>query len=131
MHRIVIKALIWKRLVRSVWKSNCLEVRCGTLKSYFQWNDHQLPHPRFDQISDPKLYGKLSLLGKLSTKLLAQTANRNAKFMHTKVDGCLLLKYGFRSNCRPSLLNQKHDVRWFLLRGFVDLLRVCSLLFVD
>ena len=28
---------------------------------------------------------------------------------------------------RPSLLNQKHNVGWFLLRKFVDLLRVSSL----
>ena len=28
---------------------------------------------------------------------------------------------------RPSLLNQKHNVGWFQLRRFVDLLRVCSL----
>ena len=29
--------------------------------------------------------------------------------------------------CQPSLLNQKHNVRWFLLRRFVDLLRAWSL----
>ena len=29
--------------------------------------------------------------------------------------------------CWPSLFNQNHNSGWFLLRGFVDLLRVCSL----
>ena len=29
--------------------------------------------------------------------------------------------------CRPSLINQKHNLGWFLLRRFVDLSRVCSL----
>ena len=28
---------------------------------------------------------------------------------------------------RPSLLNQKHNVGWFLLKMFVDIPRVCSL----
>ena len=29
--------------------------------------------------------------------------------------------------CRPSLLNQKHNVRWLLLKRFADLVRACSL----
>ena len=29
--------------------------------------------------------------------------------------------------CRPSPLNQKHNVVWFLLSRFVDLLRICCL----
>ena len=29
--------------------------------------------------------------------------------------------------CRPSLVNQKHNVGWFLLKWFVDLFRVCYL----
>ena len=29
--------------------------------------------------------------------------------------------------CRPSLVNQKHNVGWFLLKRFVDLFRVCYL----
>ena len=41
------------------------------------------------------------------------------------------------SNCsvtsiyRSSLLHQKHDVGWFLLKRFVDLLRVCYLLIIS
>ena len=31
---------------------------------------------------------------------------------------------------RPSLLNQKHSVGWFLLQKFVDLVRVCSILVI-
>ena len=30
--------------------------------------------------------------------------------------------------CRPSLLNQKHNVEWFLLKRFVDLFRVCYII---
>ena len=40
---------------------------------------HQLPHTRFDQISDHK--HDIYLYGKLSSKLLAQTANKNTKFI--------------------------------------------------
>ena len=43
---------------------------------------YQLPHTRFYQISDPK-HDK-HLYGKLPTKLLAQAANKNTKFMFTK-----------------------------------------------
>ena len=31
------------------------------------------------------------------------------------------------SNCRSSLLNQKHNMEWFLLLRFVDVFRVCYL----
>ena len=41
-----------------------------------------IPYTRFDQISDHK--HDISLYRKLSTKLLAQTANKNIKFMFTK-----------------------------------------------
>ena len=41
---------------------------------------YQLPHTRNDQISDHDIY----LYGKLSTKLLAQVANKNTNFMFTK-----------------------------------------------
>ena len=30
--------------------------------------------------------------------------------------------------CRPSLLDQKHNVEWFLLKRFVDLFRVCYII---
>ena len=33
--------------------------------------------------------------------------------------------------CRPSLLNQKHNMGWFLLRRFGDLIRVYSLLIIS
>ena len=35
----------------------------------------------------------------LSTKVLAQAANKNTKFMFPKTDDCFFLKYGFRSHC--------------------------------
>ena len=58
---------------------------------------HQLPHMQFDQISDHK-HG-IYLYGKLYTKLLGQAANKNIKFMFTKLDSCFFLMYGFRSDC--------------------------------
>ena len=63
----------------------------------------QLPHVQFDQISDHK--HDIYFYRQLSTKLLAQAANKNTKFMFTKT-GKMLFSYFF-----------------FLLR-FVDLLRV-------
>ena len=36
-----------------------------------------------------------------------------------------------KNNHRPSLFSQQHSVEWFLLRRFVDLLRVCSLLIIN
>ena len=41
----------------------------------------QLPYTQFDQVSEHKR--NIYLHGKLSAKLLAQTANKNAKFMFT------------------------------------------------
>ena len=43
---------------------------------------NQVPHTPFDQISDHK-HG-IYLNGKLSTQLLTQAANKNAKFMFRK-----------------------------------------------
>ena len=54
----------------------------------------QLPYMQFNQISDHK--HDIYLYGKLSTKLLAQAAYENTKFMFTKTGW---LKYGFRSDC--------------------------------
>ena len=48
---------------------------------------------QFDQISDHK-HDK-HLYRKLSTKLLAQVANKNTKFMLTKTGWLLFLKFGF------------------------------------
>ena len=45
-----------------------------------------------------------------------------------KITVQLILNIELRMNiCRSSLFNQKHKVGWFLLRGFADLVRVCSL----
>ena len=44
----------------------------------------QLPHTRFDQISDHKHDICIYFYGKLSTKLLAQGSNENTKFMFMK-----------------------------------------------
>ena len=44
---------------------------------------YQLPHTRLDQINDHK--HDVFLYGKLSTKLLSQAANKNTKFMFTKI----------------------------------------------
>ena len=60
--------------LKTVWKSNSPEAHCGT--------KHQFPHTRFHQISDHK--HDICLYGKLSTKLLAQGANKNTNFMFTK-----------------------------------------------
>ena len=57
----------------------------------------QFPHMMLDQISDHK--HNIYFNGKLSTKLLAQTANENTKFMFTKAGQLFLLMYGFRSDC--------------------------------
>ena len=43
---------------------------------------YQLPHKRFDQISDHK--HDIYLYVELSTKLLAQTPNKKSKFMFKK-----------------------------------------------
>ena len=43
---------------------------------------YKLSHPGFGQINDHK--HDIYLHGKLSTKLLAQAANKNSKFMFTK-----------------------------------------------
>ena len=48
---------------------------------------YQLPHKRFDQISDHK--HEIYLYGKISTKLLAQAANKNTNFRFTKTGGLL------------------------------------------
>ena len=45
-------------------------------------NNEQLPHKRFDQISDHKC--DIYVYGKVITKLLAQAANKNTKFMFSK-----------------------------------------------
>ena len=48
---------------------------------------------QFDQISDYE--HDIYLYGKLSTKLLAQTANKSNMFMFTKTVQLLFLKHGF------------------------------------
>ena len=48
---------------------------------------YQLPHTRFDQISDHK--HDIYLHVELSTKLLAQTSNKKSKFMFKKTRGLL------------------------------------------
>ena len=58
---------------------------------------HLLPHTRFDEISDHE--HDIYLNGKLSTKLLAQAASKNSKFMYTKTGRLISSKYGFRSDC--------------------------------
>ena len=50
------------------------------------------------QISDHK--HNIHLYGKLSTKLLAQTANKYNISMFTKTGRLLNLKYGFRKDCQ-------------------------------
>ena len=49
---------------------------------------YQLPHTRFDQISNHK--HDIHLYGKLSPKLLEQAASKNTKFMLTKTGRLLL-----------------------------------------
>ena len=44
--------------------------------------NYQLPHTRFDEISDH--IHDIYLYRMLSTKLIAQAANKNTKFMFTK-----------------------------------------------
>ena len=58
---------------------------------------YQLPHTRFNQFSDHQHV--IYLNGKLSTRLLAQTANKSTKFVFTKT-GRFFLKYVFKSD-RP------------------------------
>ena len=60
-----------------------------------------LPHTQFDQISDHKHDTYLS--GKLFTKLLAQVANKNTKFMFTKTGWFFFLKFDFKSDCPKKL----------------------------
>ena len=38
-----------------------------------------------------------------------------------------LINYSLLGICRPSFLNQKHNVGWLLLKRFADLVRVCPL----
>ena len=66
---------------------------------------HQLPHTRFDQISDHK--HDIYLHGKLSTELLLQAANKNTKFMFVKTGQLLflsmVLKVTVRKNSKQTL----------------------------
>ena len=75
--------------LKSVWKSNIAEVNCRTL---------DMQGSSLYQISDYKR--NIHLYGKLSTKLLAQTANKYNSFMFTKTGRLLNLKYGFRKDCQ-------------------------------
>ena len=96
---------------------------------------YQLPHSRLNQTSHD--YYEIYLYEKLSTKLLAQAT----KIIKQTLPKCNLIKVTVqkppiglwnvtsvhKSNKllrRPSLLNQKHNVGWFLLRRFVNLGRV-------
>ena len=96
---------------------------------------YQLPHLRLNQTSHD--YYEIYSYEKLSTKLLAQAA----KIIKQTLPKCNLIKVTVqkpliglwnvtsvhKSNKllrRPSLLNQKHNVGWFLLRMFVDLGKV-------
>ena len=56
---------------------------------------NHLPHIWFDEISNDK--HDIYLYGKLSTKLLAQAADKNANLCLIKLGGCFFLKYGFKS----------------------------------
>ena len=78
-----------KQLSRNKFPNNEFLKSVWTLDSYFGLNDfkYQLPHARFDQISDHK--HDIYLYGKLSTKLLTQAANKNTKSWLRKLDGCL------------------------------------------
>ena len=64
-------------------KSNCPQAHCGTLDSYFnQMIKYHFPHTQFDQINDYK--NDTYLHEKLSTKVVAEAANKNTKPMFTK-----------------------------------------------
>ena len=89
-------------LSQGVFESNWLEIKFQTITSSSQFEKvtvqnaigelvtvisnkmmkYQLPHTRFNQINDHK--HDIYLYGKLSTKLLVQTTNKNTKFMFTK-----------------------------------------------
>ena len=56
---------------------------------------------RFDQIIDHK--HDIYLNGKLSNKLLSQTANKNTKFMFAKTGRFFFCKYDFRNGCPEKL----------------------------
>ena len=58
---------------------------------------YQLPHTRFSHISDHQHY--IYCNGKLSTKILEQTANKNTKFMLTKA-GRLVLEVTVSKNSK-------------------------------
>ena len=96
---------------------------------------YQLPHLRLNQTSHD--YYEIYSYEKLSTKLLAQAA----KIIKQTLPKCNLIKVTVQKPLiglwnvtsvhkanklfrRPSLLNQKHNVGWFLLRMFVDLGKV-------
>ena len=66
---------------------------------------YQLSHTRFDQISSHKHDRHLN--GKLSTKILAQAANKNIKFMFMKTERLLFsmaLEVAVRENSNQTLL---------------------------
>ena len=60
---------------------------------------YQLPHTWFDQISDHK--HDIHLYGKLSTKLLAQTANKTTYVC--VYENWMVALYGIRSDWREKL----------------------------
>ena len=57
---------------------------------------YQFPYMLFNQISDHK--HNIYFNRERATKLLAQTANENTKFVFTKAGQLFLLMYGFRSD---------------------------------
>ena len=85
---------------------------------------HQLPHTRFDQISDHK--HDIYLHGKLSTELLLQAANKNTKFMFMKTGQLLflsmVLKVTVRKNSKQTLpLVEKVTMQKLVLPKFIKL----------
>ena len=71
---------------------------------------YQFPHMLFNQISDHK--HNIYFNRELATKLLAQTANENNKFMFTKAGKLLLLMYGFRSDYPEKFQRNTTSLGW-------------------
>ena len=111
----------WKRLSRnkvphnhflkSVWK-NTVQKPIVELRTviFNQMIKYQFPHMLFNQISDHK--HNIYFNRKLATKLLAQTANENTKFMFTKAGQLVLLMYGFRSDYPEKFQRNTSSLGW-------------------
>ena len=95
------QSLLEVSLKKTVQKPNS---ELWTVISY-QMIKYQLPHMRFNRISDNK--HDIYLNEKLSTKLLALAGNKNTMFMFTKTGRLLFFEVWFQKKLCRKILNKQ------------------------